>query len=56
MCPHCSKKIPSLDGLEADKTTRSRVYEYIEKEVEKSRAEGEQDEAAAGEGPSVVSY
>lgn len=43
ICPHCSKKIASLDKLLADKPTRMKVSDYIEKAIEESRKEGVED-------------
>ncbi|CAL1715023.1 unnamed protein product [Somion occarium] len=40
VCPNCGAKIPSLDKLIIDKPTRSKVGEYIDKEIEKSKQEG----------------
>ncbi|TFK39808.1 DWNN domain-containing protein [Crucibulum laeve] len=39
ICPHCSKKIASLDKLIMDKPTRTKVSDYIEKAIEDSRKE-----------------
>ncbi|TFK73774.1 DWNN-domain-containing protein [Pluteus cervinus] len=46
-CPNCSKKISSLDKLIVDKPARIRVSDYIEKAIEESRKEGEEDENGA---------
>ncbi|KAF9048261.1 DWNN-domain-containing protein [Hymenopellis radicata] len=58
ICPNCSKKIASLDGLEADTPTRAKVNDYIEGEIEKSRTEGADEEMGMirpmTDGPSVV--
>ncbi|KAF8659827.1 hypothetical protein AX16_001712 [Volvariella volvacea WC 439] len=43
VCPNCSKKIASLDKLVADKPTRTKVSDYIEKAIEESRKEGAED-------------
>ncbi|EAU90508.1 zinc knuckle domain-containing protein [Coprinopsis cinerea okayama7 len=40
ICPHCSKKIASLDKLIPDKESRDKVHEYIEKAIEESRNQG----------------
>lgn len=33
LCPGCGSKIPSLDKLVVDKPTRTRVNDYIDKEI-----------------------
>jgi len=43
MCPKCNKKIPSLDKVVMDKPTRTKVADYIDKKVEESRKEAEED-------------
>lgn len=58
ICPNCSKKIASLDGLEVDTPMRAKVNDYIEGEIEKSRTEGADEEMGMirpmTDGPSVV--
>lgn len=39
ICPHCAKKVPSLDKLVMDKPTRTKVTDYIEKAIEESKKE-----------------
>ncbi|KAI0073516.1 DWNN-domain-containing protein [Panus rudis PR-1116 ss-1] len=39
-CPNCGVKVASLDKLIADKPSRTKVGEYIAKEIEKSKHEG----------------
>ena len=43
VCPKCGSKIQSLDKLIMDKPTRTRVGDYIDKEIEKSRHEVEEE-------------
>lgn len=56
VCPKCSSKIQSFDKLIVDKPTRTKVGDYIDKEIEKSRQEAEEEShreaAAATAGPS----
>ncbi|KIM44717.1 hypothetical protein M413DRAFT_442673 [Hebeloma cylindrosporum] len=40
VCPNCTKKVMSLDKLYADKPTRSKVADYIERAIEESKKEG----------------
>jgi protein MPE1 len=47
VCPHCSKKIASLDKLLVDKPARTKVTDYIEKAVEDSKKEASEDSTAA---------
>ncbi|KAF9017386.1 DWNN-domain-containing protein [Hymenopellis radicata] len=57
ICPNCSKKIASLDGLETDTPMRAKVNDYIEGEIEKSRTKGADEEMGMirpmTDGPSV---
>ncbi|EKM50470.1 uncharacterized protein PHACADRAFT_263782 [Phanerochaete carnosa HHB-10118-sp] len=41
ICPNCGTKIASLDKLITDKPTRARVFDYVDKEIEKSRNESQ---------------
>ena len=43
ICPKCGKKIASLDKVEMDKPTRTRVADYIDKVIEESRKESEEN-------------
>ncbi|GBE86442.1 Uncharacterized RING finger protein [Sparassis crispa] len=43
ICPNCGSKISSLDKLIIDKPMRTKVGDYIDKEVEKSRHEAEEE-------------
>ncbi len=43
ICPNCGNKISSLDKLIVDKPTRTKVHDYIDKEIEKSRQEAEEE-------------
>ena len=45
VCPNCGAKIASLDKLVIDKPTRTKVLDFIDKEIEKSRNEAQQEEA-----------
>lgn len=47
VCPHCSKKIASLDKLLVDKPARTKVTDYIEKAVEDSKKEASEDSTTA---------
>lgn len=46
ICPNCAKKIPSLDKLIVDKPARTSVSDYIEKAIEDSKKEGEEETTA----------
>ena len=41
ICPHCASKVASLDKLAIDKPTRTKVADYITKEIEASQKEEE---------------
>ena len=43
ICPNCAKKIASLDKLIVDKPTRIKVTDYIEKAIEDSKKEREEE-------------
>ncbi|KAF5383655.1 hypothetical protein D9615_003664 [Tricholomella constricta] len=43
ICPNCAKKVASLDKLVVDKPTRTKVADYIEKAIEDSKKEGEEE-------------
>ena len=43
VCPSCGKKIASLDKLVSDKPMRTKVNDYIDKAVEDSKKEGEEE-------------
>ncbi|OCH85498.1 DWNN-domain-containing protein [Obba rivulosa] len=43
ICPNCGKKIPSLDKLVVDKPMRTKIADHIDKEIEKSRHEAEEE-------------
>lgn len=43
ICPNCAKKITSLDELFADKPMRTIITDYIEKAIEKSKTEVEEE-------------
>ncbi|EMD38938.1 hypothetical protein CERSUDRAFT_112645 [Gelatoporia subvermispora B] len=43
ICRNCGKKIPSLDKLMMDKPMRTKVADHIDKEIEKSRHEAEEE-------------
>ncbi|KAK0488962.1 DWNN domain-containing protein [Armillaria novae-zelandiae] len=47
ICPNCAKKIASLDELFADKPMRTKVTDYIEKAIEKSKTEVEEETGPA---------
>ncbi|KAI0774785.1 DWNN domain-containing protein [Trametes elegans] len=47
LCPHCARKIPSLDKLVVDKPARARVHDYVDREVERSRLEAERQDRQA---------
>jgi protein MPE1 len=55
VCPNCGKKVASLDKLIADKPMRTRVNEYIDKAVEDSRKES-QEEHDTSTGTGASSY
>ncbi|KAH9840254.1 DWNN domain-containing protein [Rhodofomes roseus] len=52
ICPKCGAKIASLDKLLMDKPMRTRVGDYIDREVEKSRHEPQEE--PKGETPEPV--
>jgi protein MPE1 len=54
VCPNCGAKIASLDKLVIDKPTRTKVYDYIDKEIEKSRNEVQEETKTRGSTPSSV--
>jgi protein MPE1 len=43
ICPSCGKKFASLDKLVVDKPMRTRVADYIDRVVEESKKEGEEE-------------
>jgi protein MPE1 len=43
ICPACGKKIASLDRLVMDKPMRTKVTDYVEKAVEESKKDSEED-------------
>lgn len=53
MCPNCGKKIPSLDKILVDKPMRAKVADYIDKAIEDSKKEGDDEFASndSGSGP-----
>ncbi|KAI0057472.1 DWNN-domain-containing protein [Artomyces pyxidatus] len=51
ICPKCGTKVASLDKLVVDKPTRTKVMDYIEKEMEASKKEEER--ILNGEAPSA---
>ena len=53
ICPNCAAKIPSLDKLVIDKPTRTKVYDYIDKEIEKSRNEAQNETATRSSTPAA---
>ncbi|RDB20830.1 putative RING finger protein P8B7.15c [Hypsizygus marmoreus] len=56
ICPHCAKKVASLDKLLVDKPTRTKVTDYIEKAIEDSKKEDGEEESTSKDGtPSATS-
>lgn len=52
LCPSCGKKIASLDRVLMDKPTRTKVLDYIDKVIEESKKEGEEEnDSATGSAP-----
>ncbi|KAH9920816.1 DWNN domain-containing protein [Amylocystis lapponica] len=51
VCPSCGSKISSLDKLIVDKPMRTKVADYIDKEIEKSRHDGEEETGSNGTPP-----
>lgn len=52
LCPNCGKKIASLDRVIIDKPMRTKVLDYIDKAIEESKKEGDDDGvSASGSGP-----
>ncbi|KAF8074840.1 DWNN domain-containing protein [Lyophyllum atratum] len=54
ICPNCGKKVASLDKLIVDKPTRAKVADYIEKAIEDSKKEGEEESTSKGATPGAV--
>ncbi|PCH44317.1 DWNN-domain-containing protein [Wolfiporia cocos MD-104 SS10] len=48
LCPNCSTKVASLDKLIIDKPMRTKVGDYIDKEIERSRHEAEEESKSNG--------
>ncbi|KZT09993.1 DWNN-domain-containing protein [Laetiporus sulphureus 93-53] len=48
ICPNCGAKVASLDKLMMDKPTRTRVADYIDQEIEKSKHEIEEEIKSTG--------
>ena len=48
ICPKCGAKIASLDKLIMDKPMRTKVADYIDKEIEKSRHEPQEEPKSSG--------
>jgi len=48
ICPKCGAKIASLDKLIMDKPMRTKVADYVDKEIEKSRHEPQEDSKSNG--------
>lgn len=46
LCPNCGKKIASLDKILMDKPTRTKVADYIDKAIEDSKKDGEDEPLA----------
>lgn len=59
ICPNCGRKIASLDKLLIDKPMRTKVGDYIDKEIEKSRQQEtstpEEGKQASGSNSAVPS-
>lgn len=53
LCPNCGKKIASLDKVVLDKPMRTKVLEYIDKTVEESKKEAEEENGSATESAHV---
>ncbi|EPT00749.1 hypothetical protein FOMPIDRAFT_1122067 [Fomitopsis schrenkii] len=47
-CPKCGTKITSLDKLLVDKPMRTKVGDYVDKEIEKSRHEPQEEPKSSG--------
>ena len=47
LCPSCGKKIASLDKVVMDKPTRTKVLDYIDRIIEDSKKEGEEENGSA---------
>ena len=58
ICPNCGRKISSLDRLVIDKPMRTKVLDYIDREIEKSRQQDiptpDESKPVADTNPSVV--
>jgi len=50
LCPSCGKKIASLDKVVMDKPMRTKVADYIDKVIEESKKDGEEEFASNGSG------
>ncbi|KIP03005.1 hypothetical protein PHLGIDRAFT_78264 [Phlebiopsis gigantea 11061_1 CR5-6] len=53
ICPNCGNKIASLDKLVMDKPTRTKVGDYIDREIEKSKHEGSDEDKTRSSTPST---
>lgn len=53
VCPNCGAKIASLDKLVIDKPTRTKVLDYIDKEIERSRNEAQNETATRSSTPTA---
>ncbi|KAF7982545.1 hypothetical protein HWV62_27514 [Athelia sp. TMB] len=47
LCPNCGKKITSLDKVVMDKPTRTKVLDYIDRIIEDSKKEGDEENGSA---------
>ncbi|TCD71850.1 hypothetical protein EIP91_003193 [Steccherinum ochraceum] len=54
ICPSCGRKIASLDKLMIDKSTRTKVHDYIDKEIEKSKQQEAASQDNKGPAPGVA--
>ena len=50
LCPNCGRKIASLDKVVMDKPMRTKVADYIDKAIEVSKKDGDDDFASNGSG------
>jgi protein MPE1 len=53
LCPNCGKKIASLDKVGMDKPMRTKVADYIDKTIEESKKDGDEEFASNGSATSA---
>lgn len=54
VCPNCGNKISSVNELSIDKPTRTRVQDYIDREIERSKQEAREEAKAPASSSSAA--